>query len=71
MELDKYIGIDVHSSTLVVNARDAFGKVVLQSVVPTRADAILQCIGGLSGRLHVTLRRARMHSGCMRCCEGE
>jgi len=54
MELDKYIGIDVHSSTLVVNARDAFGKVVLQSVVPTRADAILQCIGGLSGRLHVT-----------------
>jgi hypothetical protein len=23
MELDKYIGIDVHSSTLVVNARDA------------------------------------------------
>jgi transposase len=54
MELDKYIGIDVHSSTLVVNARDAFGKVVLQSVVPTRADAILQCIGGLRGRLRVT-----------------
>jgi transposase len=54
MELDKYIGIDVHSSTLVVNARDAFGKVVLQGVVPTKADAILQCIGGLRGRLHVT-----------------
>jgi transposase len=54
MELDKYIGIDVHSSTLVVNARDAFGKVVLQSVIPTRADTILQCIGGLRGRLYVT-----------------
>src|SRR5467141_599784 len=54
MELTKYIGIDVHSSTLVVNSRDAFGKVVLQSVVPTRADAILQCIGGLRGRLYVT-----------------
>jgi transposase len=54
MELDKYIGIDAHRSTLVVNARDCFGKVVLESVVPTKADAILQCIGGLKGRLHVT-----------------
>jgi hypothetical protein len=54
MELDKYIAIDAHSSTLVVNARDAIGKVILQSVVPTNAEAILQCIGGLRGRLHVT-----------------
>ena len=54
MEMDKYIGIDVHSSTLVVNARDAFGKVILQSVVATNAEAIVQCIGGLRGRLHVT-----------------
>jgi len=54
MELDKYIGIDAHSSTLVVNARDAFGKMILQSVVPTNAEAIVQCIGGLRGRLHVT-----------------
>jgi transposase len=53
MELDKYIGIDTHSSTLVVNVRDAFGKVILQSTVPTNAEAILQCIGGLRGRLHV------------------
>ena len=54
MELDKYIGIDVQSSTLVVNARDAFGKVILESTVATNAEAIVQCIGGLRGRLHVT-----------------
>jgi transposase len=54
MELDKYIGIDVHSSTLVVNARDALGKVVFQGTVPTDREAILQCVGGLRGRLHVT-----------------
>lgn len=54
MELEKYIGIDVHSSTLVVNARDAFGKVILESTVATKAEAIVQCIGGLRGRLHVT-----------------
>jgi transposase len=54
MELDKYIGIDVHRSTLVVNVRDAFGKVILDSTVPTNAEAIQQCIGGLRGRLHIT-----------------
>jgi transposase len=54
MELDKYIGIDVHSSTLVVNARNALGKVILESVVPTNAEAIVECIGGLRGRLHIT-----------------
>ena len=53
MELDKYIGIDVHSSTLVVNVRDALGKVVQESTLPTTGDAILQCLSGLRGRLHV------------------
>ena len=43
MEQDKYIGMDVHSSTTVVNARDAFGKVVLEGIVATKAEAILQC----------------------------
>jgi transposase len=54
MEMDKYIGIDTHRSTLVVNVRDSFGKVILESTVPTKADAIRECIGGLRGRLHVT-----------------
>src|SRR5215510_15295461 len=70
MELDKYIGIDVHSSTLVVNARDAFGKVILESTVATNAEAIIQCIGGLRGRLHVTFEEGTMRSGCTRCCDG-
>ena len=53
MELDKYIGIDVHSSTLVVNVRDARGKVVQETIVPTTSDAILQCVSGLRGQLHI------------------
>jgi transposase len=54
MEMDKYIGIDTHRSTLVVNVRDSLGKVILESTVATKADAIRECIGGLRGRLHVT-----------------
>jgi len=54
MEMDKYIGIDTHCSTLVVNVRDSLGKVILESTVATKADAIRECIGGLRGRLHVT-----------------
>jgi transposase len=54
MELVKYIGMDVHRSTVVVNVRNSLGKVVLESTVPTEAGAILQCIGGLKGPLHVT-----------------
>jgi transposase len=54
MELAKYIGMDVHQSTVVVNVRDQWGKVILESTVPTEAGAILQCIGGLKGQLQVT-----------------
>jgi transposase len=54
MELAKYIGMDVHQSTVVVNVKDQAGKVVLESTVPTEAGAIVQCIGGLKGQLHVT-----------------
>ena len=54
MELDKYIGIDAHSSTLVVNVRDSFGKVIMESTLPTKADAVRQCLAGFDGRLHVT-----------------
>ena len=55
MELAKYIGMDVHSSTVVVNVRNTYGKVVLESTVATEAGAILQCIGGLKGPLYVAL----------------
>src|ERR671936_2757426 len=55
MERAKYIGMDVHRSTVVVNVRDVYGKVVLESTVPTEAQAILQCIGGLKGPLYVAL----------------
>src|ERR1700747_3347747 len=50
----KYIGLDVHQTTIVVAVLDASGKVVRESVVETRAATILDFIAGLRGELIVT-----------------
>ena len=54
MDSIKYIGLDVHQSTISVAVLDADGKLVMQSVVATHAAAILDFLHGLRGTLHVT-----------------
>ena len=51
----KYIGMDVHISSLVVAVVDERGKVVRESILETKAPAILAFIGSVPGNLHVTL----------------
>ena len=50
----KYIGLDVHQSTISVAVLDREGKLVMQCVLATHATAILDFIHGLRGSLHVT-----------------
>ena len=50
----KYIGLDVHQSTISVAVLDADGKLVMQSVLATHAATILDFVQGLRGTLHVT-----------------
>jgi len=50
----KYIGMDVHTATISVAVRDAAGKLIMESVIETKASTILQFIRGLRGDLHVT-----------------
>jgi hypothetical protein len=50
---DKYIGMDVQATTVVV-VLDAEGKVVLETIVATEAAAILRLLQGLAGKLRVT-----------------
>jgi transposase len=50
----KYVGLDVHQSTISVGVLDAEGKLVMQSVLATHAAAILDFIHGLRGTLHLT-----------------
>jgi transposase len=50
----KYIGLDVHQATIVAAVLDASGKLVMESIVETRASTILDFICGLRGELAVT-----------------
>ena len=43
----KYIGLDVHQATIVVAVLYASGKLVMESVVETRASTILEFISGI------------------------
>ena len=54
MESVKYVGLDVHQSTISVAVLKAEGKLVMQSVMATKAAAIVDLLRGLRGALHVT-----------------
>src|SRR5215468_5916616 len=50
----KYIGLDVHQATISAAIRDSAGKLVMEAVLETKAETILQFLRGLRGSLHVT-----------------
>ena len=50
----KYIGLDVHQATISAAVLDSAGKLVMESILETKAATILQFIHGLRGSLHVT-----------------
>ena len=54
MNQAKYIGMDVHQATISVAVMDSAGKLILESILETKAATILQFIGGLCGSLLVT-----------------
>ena len=51
----KYIGMDVHQATISVAVRDSSGNLVIEAILETKAETILQFIHGLRGSLYVTL----------------
>ena len=50
----KYIGLDVHQATISAVVLDSTGKLVMESILETKAATILQFVHGLRGSLHVT-----------------
>jgi transposase len=50
----KYIGMDVHKEAVVIAVLNSSGKLVMESIVETKASSILQFIHGLRGEWHVT-----------------
>lgn len=58
MNSEKYIGLDVHQATISVAVLDATGKLVMESILETKAATILQFFAGLRGRLLVTFEES-------------
>ena len=54
MDSEKYIGLDVHQATISVAVMDSKGKIIMESVLETKAATILEFFGGLRGTLSVT-----------------
>jgi transposase len=54
MDSKKYIGMDVHKESISIAVRNSAGKVVMECVIETRANIILDFIHGLHGELQVT-----------------
>jgi transposase len=50
----KYVGMDVHKEAIAIAVLNGAGKLVMESIIETKASTILQFIQGLRGDLHVT-----------------
>lgn len=54
MESVRYVGLDVHDSTISVAVRNRDGKLLMESVIATKAAAIVDLLKGLRGAVHLT-----------------
>jgi transposase len=50
----KYIGMDVHKETISLAVMNSAGKLLMESVIETKASTILEFFAGLRGDLRVT-----------------
>lgn len=50
----KYVGMDVHQSTISVAVMDATGRILMECVLRTEAATILQFVQGLRGSIYLT-----------------
>jgi hypothetical protein len=54
MESTKYIGMDVHKERISIAVMNSAGKLVMESILETKALTLLQFVQGLRGNLQVT-----------------
>src|ERR1700733_5219043 len=53
--MKKYIGLDVYQESIAIAVLNSAGKLVMESIVETKASTLLDFLHGLRGELHVTL----------------
>jgi hypothetical protein len=54
MTSTKYIGMDVHKESISIAVMNSAGKIVMECVIETKSNMILQFIDGLRGDVRVT-----------------
>jgi transposase len=54
MDSIKYIGMDVHKESISIAVMNGTGKLVMESVIETKAITVVQFMQGLRGDLYVT-----------------
>ena len=54
MDSTKYIGLDVHKETISIAVLNSSGKLVMETIIETKASMLVQFVQGLRGSLHVT-----------------
>ena len=55
----KYSGLDVHQATIAAAVRDSVGKLVMEAILETKAETMLQFLCGVRGSLHMTCEEGR------------
>jgi hypothetical protein len=60
----KYIGMDVHKENISIAVRNDVGKLVMECVIETKANVILDFIHGLRGELQVTFEEGTWATWC-------
>ncbi len=54
MDSTKYIGLDVHKETISIAVLNSSGKLVMETIIETKASTLLEFVQGLHGSLQVT-----------------
>jgi hypothetical protein len=50
----KYVGLDVHQASTAASVREASGRIIARSVLPTEAGALTEFVRGMRGAVHLT-----------------
>lgn len=60
MDNVKYIGMDVHQATISIAVQNTAGKIVMEGVVESKRESILDFLAGVRGSLHVAFEEGTM-----------
>ena len=66
---EKYIGLDVHQATICVAVMDSKGKVVMESILETKATTLLEFLAGAAWKLVRDLRRRHLGGLALRSAQ--